>query len=394
MTAIPAGQTQSLGAGTAGHALLAVERAHRQMAAWRDVHRLAQTMTGHPLAAHPDTGGLFHGATAVAFTLHTAGHPAYADALATLDQAINTMIRRRLTAAHRRIDAQRLPQAGEYDLISGITGLGVYLLHRHGDHPLLRDCLTYLVRLTEPLHIDGEHVPGWWAAGSPDRHAHPRWSAGHAGFGIAHGVAGPLALLSAAMQRAVTVDGHAAAITHLCAWLDQWRTGSGRDAWWPEVIGRDEWRTRQPDQGAPMRPSWCYGTPGIARAQHLAGLATADPGRVHTAEQALLGCATDQRQLAHLDSPGLCHGAAGLAHTLGCAATDTGNPELRTAAAAVLARARQQHPGTDGGLLEGVTGVLLTTIAGDVPQPAVSGWDTCLLVRGSTAQPPIRETTT
>lgn len=394
MTAMLTGQPQSLGAGTAGYALLPIERAHRGTAPWNDVHRLAQAITRHPAEAHPDAGGLFYGAAAVAFTLHTAGHPAYADALATLDQAIDSMIRRRLTAAHQRIDAQRLPQAAEYDLISGISGLGAYLMHRHGDHPLLRECLTYLVRVTQPLDVNGEQLPGWWAAGSPDRRSHPRWGAGHAGFGMAHGIAGPLALLSAAMQRAVTVDGHATAIASLCAWLDRWRIGTGRNACWPEIIDRDEWHAGRPKQTAPTRPSWCYGTPGIARAQHLAGLAVREPDRVHTAEQAMLGSATDEQQLALLDSPGLCHGIAGLAYTLGSAATDTGNPELRTAAAAALARMHQQDCGANDGLLEGTAGVLLTGIAGDIAQPAVSGWDTCLLVRGSTPYPPTRETTT
>ncbi|MGH3701089.1 MAG: hypothetical protein ACRDRU_29635 [Pseudonocardiaceae bacterium] len=35
-------------------------------------------------------------------------------------------------------------------------------------------------------------------------------------------------------------------------------------------------RRGRPQQTTPMRPSWCYSTPGLARAQQLAGQATAD----------------------------------------------------------------------------------------------------------------------
>jgi len=191
------------------------------------------------------------------------------------------------------------------------------------------------------------------------------------------------------MQRGVTVDGHNTAIDTICSWLDQWRVGHGRHAWWPEVIDQHELRNRKAVHGGPPRPSWCYGTPGIARAQHLAGLATGDHTRVHLAEQALLGCATDERQLAQLTDASLCHGWAGLAHTLVCGAADTDNPRLTRAATTTLTRMREQvnqyaRPAHDG-LLEGTSGIALADL--ETLQPARSGWDTCLLVRGASPNP-------
>ncbi|MGH3622096.1 MAG: lanthionine synthetase LanC family protein, partial [Sciscionella sp.] len=64
----------------------------------------------------------------------------------------------------------------------------------------------------------------------------------------------------------------------------------------------------------PLQPSWCYGTPGIARAQQLAALATGDTRRRHTAETALLGCLHDPNQLARIIDPGLCHGGSAAHH--------------------------------------------------------------------------------
>jgi lantibiotic biosynthesis protein len=187
--AMPREWTQSLADGAPGVALWHIERARGGIAGWQPVHRLAVAMTRQPVHAHPGTTNLFRGAPAVAYVLHTAGHPAYRAALDTLDHAITTMIRVRLGTAHRRLDSGQLAEVREYDLINGITGLGTYLMHRHHDHELLRDILGYLVRLTQPIQARGETLPGWWATGSPDRRQSPRWDAGHAGFGMAHGIA-------------------------------------------------------------------------------------------------------------------------------------------------------------------------------------------------------------
>lgn len=382
---VPPEWAQSLADGAPGIALPHIERAHAGIAGWEPVHRLAVAMTREPVHAHPEVTNLFRGAPAVAYALHTAGHPAYRTALATLDHSIVTLIRIRLDTAHHRIDDEQAAQASEYDLINGLTGLGAYLMHRHHDHELLREILTYLIRLTQPVQVRGETLPGWWATGSPDRRQSPRWNGGHTGFGLAHGISGPLALLSAAMRRGIIVNWHRDAIHTICAWLDQWQQGQAQQTWWPEVIDRSEMRTGTLSLVGPHRPSWCYGTPGIARAQHLAAIAAGDPARARIAEQALLGCLTDERQLAHLTDAGLCHGWAGLVHTARRAATDADTSELATAASAAAKRMRQhlrEHGApTDDGFLEGAAGVVLVDTARHTATAAAwPRWDSCLLV--------------
>lgn len=375
--------SQSLADGAPGITLLHIARVHAGIAGWEPVHRLALAMTSKPVHAHPETTNLFRGAPAVAYALHTAGHPAYRTALVTLDHHIDALIRLRLQAAHRRIDAGQLARADEYDLINGLTGLGAYLLHRHHDHELLREVLTYLVRLTQPIRAQDQTLPGWWATGSPDRRREPRWNGGHCGFGMAHGIAGPLALLSAAMRRGITVHGHDDAIGAICAWCDRWQTGRGRQTWWPEVITRNDLHIGAVPRPGPHRPSWCYGTPGIARAQQQAAIALGDSARARTAEQALIGCLTDERQLAHLADAGLCHGWAGLVHTARRAAADAGTGELATAANGATVRMRQHTHAADTpadhGLLEGGAGVALVDTTTNRAAPART-WDTCLLV--------------
>ena len=73
------------------------------------------------------------------------------------------------------------------------------------------------------------------------------------------------------------------------------------------------------------RPSWCYGTPGIARAVQLAAIAVGDVDRQRSAEQAIAACLTDPQPLTE---PGLCHGLAGLYQTAFRAAADATSPAI------------------------------------------------------------------
>jgi len=393
------GWGQALYTGAAGIALAHIEYAHAGAAGWDTAHRWVAAMLRSPVTAHPDTCGLDRGAPAVAFTLHAAARPGYAPTLAILDRHITAATRHRLQWAHQRIDAGRLPALREYDLIRGLTGIGAYLLHRHGGgdplhQEVLKNVLSYLVRLTEPLTIGGEAVPGWWTGNAPDDQPSPRWPGGHGNLGMAHGIAGPLTLLSTAMRQGATVAGQPDAIGRICAWLDQWRTGTAARAWWPETVSAPELRAGTIRQAGPGRPSWCYGTPGLARAQQLAAIALADPRRQRHAEQALAGCLTDDHQLAHLADASLCHGWAGLLHTTWRVAADASDPE-QFAVPQLLQRTERflhQHgaPAHDG-LLDGVAGVDLarhTVTVGVAPR---CGWDACLLLDGGPAPPPAIE---
>lgn len=380
------GWSQSLYTGACGIALLHIVYGQTGAGDWATVHQWAAAMIRHPVNAHPDVCGLGRGAPAVAFSLHAAGHPGYTGALAPLDRQIDILTRDRLRRAYERMETGERPALREFDLIRGLTGIGAYLLHRHGGGGLLRDVLLYLVHLTEPLKAgDGEALPGWWCGNAPDDRPSEQWPDGHGNLGMAHGIAGPLALLSSAMRRGISVTGQADAIGRICDWLDRWRTGTARQAWWPGIISETERRSGIVRQPGPARPSWCYGTPGLARAQQLAGLALGDPQRQRLAERALAGCVADEDQLAQLGDASLCHGWAGLLQTTWRVAADAEDPEPFAVSRLLTALDRhllRHGPPAHDGLLEGMAGVQLVrrTIAAGVP-PA-SGWDACLLLDG------------
>ncbi|MFE0179730.1 lanthionine synthetase C family protein [Streptomyces olivaceus] len=375
-----------LGGGLAGNALYAMVIA-REEDDWTVAHAAARAITSHPITAHPAHANLYRGAPAVAHVLHTAGHRAYARSLAALDAETAAIAADRLDAAHHRMDSGRPPRLREYDLISGLTGLGAYLLHR-GHDDVLECVLRYLVRLiTRPLTVDGHQVPGWWAATDPrDSAGTGRFAHGHANFGIAHGVTGPLALLALARRAGRTVDGHddalAEGVAHLTAWaqpLDNGSTG------WPELLPLDTYRRGPQPGAAPGRPSWCYGTPGIARALQLAALALHDNAARRLAEHTMLQTLTDTRQTNQITDASLCHGWSGLLLASTRTASNAALPDLTTALSALHTHlkpdATRHRTTKDTGLLTGTPGILLTAhTLNTTSRPVSPGWETCLLL--------------
>jgi hypothetical protein len=143
-----------------------------------------------------------------------------------------------------------------------------------------------------------------------------------------------------------------------------------------------------------LRPSWCYGTAGTARAQQLAALATGDTARQHMAESALNSALDDSGQLAAISDLSLCHGYAGLLHIAQRAAGDAITPQL-TARLPRLLDAIVGHEGgnadrlaasllrpqaRDYGLLEGAAGIALVLHTAQAGGSIDRGWDSCLLV--------------
>ncbi|WP_216216927.1 lanthionine synthetase C family protein [Amycolatopsis aidingensis] len=379
------GQAQSLARGAAGVALWHIHQAHRNTPGARTrAHRWVQAALAEPVS-NADTAGLFAGLPAITFVVHTAQDliPEYESALEKLDAHLIRLTHRRVDAALARIDRGEPASFAEYDLLRGLTGIGQVLLHFLPTSDALERILRYLVRLTRPIRVEGDTLPGWWVGHGPDPSLPT--PGGHANLGLAHGIAGPLALLATATRADITVQGQQDAVHAFCADLDQWRQNPDTGSWWPYWITRDNHTQRHITQRTPGRPSWCYGTPGIARTYQLAALATGDTARRHTAETALASCLADDTQLNQITDLGLCHGWAGLYATAARAAADSSTPALTellpSLAQQLLRNAATSGPSEDG-FLDGAAGLALAlSEAADSTAPsAISGWDRCLLI--------------
>jgi hypothetical protein len=381
----PHNRPQSLAGGAVGIALLHIERARTGHGDEATAHAWLTEAISQPLSTGPNAN-LFHGAPALGFALHAADQPRHHTALAAIDDHIAAITRTRLAAAQQRIGLGERLRMREFDLIHGLTGLGIYHLRRHPDEPITRDVLVYLARLTQPQTgvieaAEAADLPAWWItdglSSNPDPIAFPD---GHGNLGMAHGMSAVIAVLALAVLSGVAPAGTRDALAELCAWTDRWRQDTDTAPWWPGYITYDNARTRQIARTQRPRPSWCYGIAGTSRAQQLAGLALGDPAQQYQAEAAMLALLRDRGQRARLNGIGLCHGKAGLLQSAWRMGETSRNPELAAELPGLAADLATQLSEAEDGpdLMDGTAGAALALhTIGSATAPA-AGWDAFL----------------
>ncbi|MEU3354621.1 lanthionine synthetase C family protein [Streptomyces sp. NPDC037389] len=395
---VSAFRAASLSDGAPGVALLHAELAHTDPAHRAAAHRWLRhgaALAGR--AASPGPQGLYGPVAALSFALHRAaeGPGARSTARTRLGERVAEIARTRAEREERRL-RERLGCTAftAYDVISGQAGLGAHLLELGGPaEAAVARPVRALTSLARPVRADGLLLPGWWVALDGDSYRPVDPARGHANLGMAHGLPGPLALLALAWRQGVRVPGQRAAITGFADWLLARRRTDAAGPWWPGQL------TAGPAQSRPGRPSWCYGTPGIARALQLAGLALGVP-RWQEAGVGALRAALARAAPVGAEPPaeaGLCHGLAGLLQVTWRVARDSGDPELAGHLPGLAARLLdlvdedrpfgfadapgerppEEHP---GGFLTGAAGAALALHTFATDTAPATRWDRALLL--------------
>jgi hypothetical protein len=303
----------------------------------------------------------------------------------------------------------------EFDLVSGLAGVGAYLLLRRAEPqvaPALRVVLEGLVELTGA----DAHGPHWRTPpavlGAAERARHPH---GQLNCGLAHGIPGPLAVLSLALRDGVEVPGLQPAVARTADWLATHRTDDPAGPNWPNAVPLPHHRSDPPGPGRPdpvgvpghraggdgqpatdppARSAWCYGGPGVAASLRLAGEALGHPGHQHLAAAALRAALARSDQGRGIGSPTFCHGQAGLLAVTASFARVTGDPGFLRAAAAMTDELLERfdpatplgyrdlesggRPVDQPGLLTGAPGIALALLGAASPTPPA--WDRLFLL--------------
>lgn len=307
---------QSLADGHAGVGLLFAALAHGESAYAKAAHaHLSAAVTG---VRWPAREGLYAGLPAVAFAARTAiARPGeYAALLGKLDDQVALLARRLVEQDAPRVatGAGGARMAG-YDVVAGLSGIGRLLLAAGPEHrETTQLVLAHLVALTHSVtEPGGRTVPGWWT-GDPILLSEPDGvPGGHFNAGLAHGIPGPLALLSLAYRAGVRVPGQDQAIRTIAEWLLARRSPDGMG--WPNIVPLEAELAAAcgtPPELAEARTGWCYGTPGVARALQLAALALKEPDWNRQAVAAVATVCDRLEGSPAFGDPTLCHGLAGL----------------------------------------------------------------------------------
>ncbi|MGW4498269.1 lanthionine synthetase C family protein [Micromonospora sp. NPDC004336] len=345
--------------------------------------------------------GLYMDAVSIAFVATCAGTRTgdFRQLCRQLDELIAADAGTNIGRIRATLDERgRVGLSPDYDVISGITGLGRLHLMRHVRHGGPRVGLDAILGLltdvtTAPdITVDGMSVSRWY---SLDRIGKWPDEPGVLNLGIAHGIVGPLALLSFAQRDGVTVPGMTEAAEGIVRLLFEHRMTDEFGACWPAGVSIQGGAPVPYSEGR-MRDAWCYGTFGVVRALQVAGEAFGRPDWVEEAVAAANGAlrAAEARPELVTDFA-LCHGWAGILHTVQCMAVDTGDAELAAGAERMAGRVlggfepdspfcyveRSMPPvaADRPGFLLGASGIALALHAFATGRPSVTTWDAALM---------------
>ncbi|HZD71811.1 MAG TPA: lanthionine synthetase C family protein [Actinomycetes bacterium] len=382
----------SLANGQAGLALLYtwLARTHRMpqadVLAWQYLDRAIEAVSTQALDA-----SLYGGFPGVALAAELVDHlldPNAEDRSEAIDDALLRLLSR----------ANLWP--APHDLVVAVTGLGVYALQRY-PRPSAVECLHLVVeRLREHAQRD-EHGIYWWTppAGILHPESRKQYPSGRADLGLAHGVAGAIALLGSICGAGVEQETARPLLDGAVSWLLAHSVATEAGPTFPVWLAPEF-------QPSPARCAWCYGDPGIAAALLLAARGVG-AGGWEQAAVALAGRAAERPpQRTGVVDACFCHGTAGLAHIYNRMYQATGEPKLGRAAVYWLERTlhfyrqargsggswvqgsrdrAEEGPWTGVGLLEGAAGVALVLLAATTSVEPL--WDRIFLVSAPETRP-------
>jgi hypothetical protein len=344
---------------------------------WDRVGHLHLATAAHAAASAPVLPpSLFSGSAGLGFAALCLARDGrrYARLLDAVDDVVGRWVR---VLSSRLTDGSAGRPVRDFDLVSGLTGVGVYLLARDSERS--RSLMPGVLAALAGLVVQERQPPAWH---TPVEHLEPPeqrelYPNGNLNCGLAHGLPGPLALLSlAALEGHRTALGDAA-IERSARWLASCHTVDEWGVRWPDAVPVGE--TPRPPTSPRSRTTWCYGAPGIARALWLAGQALDDARLRSFSVHALVDAVSRPVAARGLSSVTYCHGTAGLLHVVSAFARDTELPVFRAAAGALVDEVlghyrpesllgyvstepdqrRVDHPG----LLDGAPGVALALMA-------------------------------
>jgi len=339
------------------------------------------------------TLGLFGGLCGVAFTAQYLNHrKRYTQLIRSLD----ALIYKTIPEVLEEYAYDKSHASSEFDLVSGLTGIGVYLLMRkqnENSRTLLKTVLRVLIDQTNlgnfPLgwHTSPESVEG--------RSLRQMFPDGCVNLGLAHGIPGPLALMAISKQNGVTPRGMNAAMQRLGDWLISCQCSDEWGINWPVAVpvSRSPLSPHQNCRTTPSRGAWCYGAPGIARTLWLLGRAMCCSTYCDCSLAALKAVYSRPYRARQLNSPMFCHGLAGVLQITVRTARDAGLQTLKDSVLELTNRILHAYDRTsvygfrseghgpaadDPSVLEGVAGTALALMSAAVPiEPT---WDRLFLI--------------
>ncbi|GJF50394.1 lanthionine synthetase C family protein [Staphylococcus argenteus] len=186
-----------------------------------------------------------------------------------------------------------------YDSISGLAGIGRYLLNRidvsDKNVKALKSILTYFKNI--------QYSQNSWVVPQESQFLESDknyFTQGNINLGLAHGVLGPMSLFALCMIKGITIEKHQQILKDMYKYIMDEKFSSN-DRWlqrYDLISERNHFNY--------IRNGWCYGNTGVMTTLFLIGQALQDDEIIQISKKVMLQVVNDKEK--NLISPTVCHG--------------------------------------------------------------------------------------
>ncbi|UUZ79694.1 lanthionine synthetase C family protein [Paenibacillus sp. P26] len=216
---------------------------------------------------------------------------------------------------------ERSPWQGDYDLMRGLVGYGLYALEK-GPTPYARKMVTAVVnRLSELAETREEGVTWFTPKELLTEYALQEGPHGYYNLGLAHGVPGVIGFLGRACEAGVPVPAAKPLLERSVAWLLAQSFPPEAQSLFPRCVGPEI-------EPAEARLAWCYGDPGVSAALLMAARCAGEASWEREAVRIAGHAARRPFDSSGVLDASFCHGASGVAHMLNRVHQAAGDEEL------------------------------------------------------------------
>ncbi|MBE5677149.1 lanthionine synthetase C family protein [Staphylococcus sp. SS87] len=186
-----------------------------------------------------------------------------------------------------------------YDTVSGLAGIGRYLLNRVDENEsnvkALKSILVYFK--------DIQYSKNSWVVPQESQFLETDkkyFTKGNINLGLAHGVLGPMSLFALCVIRGITIENHQQILKDMYKFIMD-----------EKFCNHERWLQRydlisERNHFNYIRNGWCYGNTGVMTTLFLIGQALQDDEIIKMSKKVMLQVVNDKDE--NLISPTICHG--------------------------------------------------------------------------------------
>jgi len=269
----------------------------------------------------------FSGITHIAFAINDLAF--IAPKVAPFLNGINELLLKNLTAYLSISKVDGFYSEGNFEVIKGLSGPLSYLLTFNNNahiEDVVDQIIDVLVKRSCDISILNHKVLGWhyYPSAIEKEFMTEIPENGVVNYGLSHGMAGPLVVLSMAYNKGVRKEGLIEAIKKLISEYMEAHYYINDIAYWPSRITFEQYVGLESRYKSQTQMSWCYGSIAILRSLYISGVLISDNKTEQFALKELLKIAEMNLSDYMLNQIIVCHGLAGTAAIVNAMYLDTG----------------------------------------------------------------------